>query len=91
MTNTFVAAHRKVIAYIHLGFRDKPFAIAEITKGCGASESSVTRTLRKLVDLRLVRHTPNRFAGRNYEISRVWDKDVMKVIENYELAKIIGI
>ena len=87
----FVSTHRKVIAVIHLGFRDKQFAIWELRSASGISGSSVTRTLRQLTSLKLVRHTENRFKGRNYEVTRAWDTDVMKVIEIYELAKVLNI
>lgn len=87
----FVSTHRKVIAYIHLGFRDKRFAIWEIRDGSAVSGSSVTRTIAKLVDLKLVRHHQSGFKGRNYEVTKAWDADVMKVIEVFELAKVLNL
>ena len=87
----FVSTHRKVIAYIHLGFRERPFAIHEVRSGSGVSNSSVTRTMQKLVDLKLLKHSENKHQGRNYEVTRLWDNDVMKVIEVYEYAKVLGI
>ncbi len=89
-----MSTHRKVIAYIHLGYQRKPFAIWELREGTLVSTSSVTRTLAKLVDLRLVRHLSKPgFKDRNYEVTKLWHDtgDVMKVIEIYELAKILNI
>jgi DNA-binding transcriptional regulator GbsR (MarR family) len=86
-----VQAHRKVITYIHLGLLKRRFAIWEIVDGCAVSTSSVTRTLRKLEDLKLVRHAKRGYKGRNYEVSSIWNKDVMKVIEAYEVAKTLDL
>jgi len=86
-----VSTHRKVIAYIHLGYRDKRFAIWELRAGSGASNSSVTRTLVRLVELKLVKHYATGFKGKNYEVTKSWHPDVMKVIEVFELAKALNI
>lgn len=90
----FMSTHRKVIAYIHIAHQNKPFAIWEIRLGTAVSTSSVTRTLAKLVDLRLVRHLNKPgFKDRNYETTKLWHDtgDVMKVIEVYELAKVLNL
>lgn len=92
-TRFLMQSHRKVIAYIHLvAFRvEKPtrFSVKIIEEGSGVSNSSVTRTLRKLVDLKLLRHYDSGFAQRHYQTTNAWPKDVMKVIETYELAKVL--
>src|SRR5262245_7446484 len=87
----FVSKHRQVIAFIHLGLRGRPFSIVDIRDGANVSTSSVTRTLKQLVNLRMLRHYCNRYAGRNYECSSQWSDDVMKNIEAFELAKILNL
>lgn len=87
----FLSTHRKVIAYIHIGFQNASFAIWEIREGSGVSNSSVTRVIKKLVDLKLVRHREHGYRGRNYEVTKAWSTDVMTVINTYEYAKALGL
>lgn len=90
-TRPFLTTHRKVISCIHIMFRQQRFAIHELHKQTNVSVSSITRTLRKLVELKLVRHHPNSGLDRNYEVSYLWNQDVMKVIEVFEMAKILNL
>ena len=87
----FTSAHRKIISVIHLGFQDKRFAVWEIEKVAEVSKSSAAHIMARLVDLRLLkRHRPS-YRHRNYETTRQWDHNVMKVIEIYELARMLNI
>jgi len=89
---TWLSTHRKVISYIHLAYRDsmEPFSIHDLAGASKVSVSSVTRTLRVLVELKLVAHRAA-YAGRNYRVSYKWSRDVKDVIEMFELYKIISI
>lgn len=96
MPNVFVSVHRKVIAYIHLAFRHTPgqrFAIHQVRKGANVSESGATRTMRKLVDLKLLVHHDKNYVGQfKYSVNQSrWSHNVMEVIENFELAKALDI
>ncbi len=89
----FQSTHRKVIAYLHILYKQsgKRFAIWEVRHGADVSSSSVTRILKELVELKLVRHYEKGFMGRNYEVTQAWDTDIMKVIEVFELRRVLNL
>lgn len=86
-----VSIHRKIIIEIDNKWHDgTPFAIWEVRNNVGVSTSSVTRTLKKLVDLRLLFYSSKGYVGRHYRVAARWI-NVDEVIENYEFAKILHI
>lgn len=86
------SAHRNIIKHIHDNWHDgSPFAIWELRKASGFSNSSVIRVLRQLVKLRMVIHTSKGFQGRHYRLSVKWPASANDAIENFELSKILKI
>jgi len=82
--------HRIVIRMIDEKFPDGSFAIHEVRDATGVSSSTVTRVLRALVKLRLVRHSPHAFAGKHYRATVRWTH-AASVIDTYEYAKALKI
>ena len=90
-TRPFLTTHRKIISCIHIVYRNHRFALWEIRIATGVSPSSIARTMKQLVRLRLVRHFPNSGQDRNYLTTSLWSQDVMKNIEVFETAKVLNI
>lgn len=88
----YASTHRKVIACIHENWKNgDPFAIHQIVRASGVSNSSVKRTLGYLVYIRHVSKTKKAFAGKFYRVSKTWPRTVTEAISNYETAKMVGI
>lgn len=86
------SSHRNIITYIHNKWHDgAPFAIWEVRDGSGFSTTSVVRTLRQLVKLRMVQRSNKGFMGKHYRITVRWPVSAKDAIENFELSKAIGI
>ena len=85
------STHRKIIRVIHETWSDgAPFAIWEVRDATHVSTSSVVRTVVKLRGLRLLVYTKRAYANRHYRVAPRWPAAVKDAIENFELAKILG-
>ena len=83
--------HKTIILAIHENWFDgRPFSIVELQSKTGLSTSTVTRYLRKLVELHYILHSYKGFAGRHYRVSNRWE-DSRQVIDGFEYAKILNI
>lgn len=83
------STHKKIIRAITTKWGSgEPFAIWEVRDASGCSTSSVTRVVKKLVQLDILRHTVHGFMGRHYRVTYKWTS-VDDVIESYEYAKVL--
>ena len=86
------STHRKIITAIHINFgNNEPFAIWELRDITKCSASSVVRTLARLVELDLVAHSHRGYMGKKYRMARRWPMTAQEAIENFEVAKVLGL
>lgn len=86
------SVHRKIIECIAREWPNgQPFAAHEVRDAAGVSAASAARVLTQLVTLRMLVKTHRGFAHRFYRVSVHWPRETAKAIENYELAKVLGL
>jgi len=86
------SVYRKVINAIHENWRGgAPFAIWEVRDHAKVSTSSARRIVTDLVDLRLLNYKRPAYASKHYRVVERWPVNVKDVIQNFELAKVLGI
>ncbi len=85
------SSHRNIINVIDSKWRDgAPFAIWEVVTASSMSTSSVTRTLLRLMELKLVSRRKKGYQRRHYRVTSQWiTKD--EVIQAFHWAAVLDI
>ena len=84
------STHITIITFIDSQWRDgRPFAIHEIVKGTSVSTSSVIRSLKFLIAIRLIKKQSKGFQGRHYQVNHTWVGTTRQLIDAFEFAKVM--
>lgn len=89
-----VSTYKKVIEAIHKNKEwsaGQPFAIWEVRDASGASTSSVIRTIKHLINIRLVMKAKKGYVGRLYRVGPRWPNTVKQAIDDFEFGKVLGL
>lgn len=91
-STAYHSTHRRIIDAIHsYWFSGEPFGIWQVRDTSGVSTSSVIRTVKMLVRLRMLSHSKRAYAGKHYRVTGQWPAKVTDAIDAFEYAKILKI
>ena len=88
-----MTTYQRIITTIDARWRGgAPFATWELRDACNVSASTARRMIYMLHELRLVVKGKKGYAARQWRVAPRWrDVTVRDVIENVEMAKIMGL
>ena len=87
------STHKLIIETIHKNkewFAGQPFAIWEVRDASHTSTSSVIRTFKQLIAIKMLLKSKKGYAGRLYRVGPRWPNTAKQAIEDFEFAKVLG-